>query len=65
MSKRGRRNRSRADILAKRQSDDERRSHTKPAKIVKLDPPSPTLLYNPFKHVPRSPGGIILIQPKR
>ena len=65
MSKKHRR-RARADILAKRQADDERHATMKPTSPpTRLEPAALTLLYNPFKPQPRSPGGVILIRPGR
>jgi len=57
------RKRTREDILAKRREDDERRAAAKPAKAVTppYNPGTP-LLYNPFRPLPRTPGGIIVVR---
>ena len=65
MSKNTRR-RTREDILSKRQADDKRRGTAKPARLMgRLENPGLTILYNPFRPLPRTPGGIILLRPNK
>lgn len=67
MGQRGRRQRSRAEILEKRRQDDARRgtmTRVEPTRRSDLELPGPgTLLLNPFKS--RARGGIILLKPHR
>ena len=66
MGKRGRRNRDRAQLLAQRKADDERRGtqmRIEPTKQKDLMNPGIILPLNKYKSVARN--GIILITPQR
>jgi hypothetical protein len=55
--------RSRAEILAKRKADDERRKTTHDRKVpAPPGPLAPMLLFNPLTRLPRQNSGIIIIR---
>lgn len=58
------RNHTHAELMEQRAKDDARRGTAKRVEIKKPHDPGVTL-YNPFKRLPRTPGGIIILAPKR